>query len=806
MDRLQEHRIIDKDIEKEMEESYLDYAMSVIVSRALPDVRDGLKPVHRRIIYGMHQLGVTPDKPYRKSAKLVGDVMGSFHPHGDSAIYDAVVRMAQDFSTRYPLADGQGNFGSIDGDGAAAMRYTELRMTKLTQEMLRDINKDTVDFTLNFDESEEEPVVLPSRFPNLLVNGSSGIAVGMATNMAPHNLREAISGIVATIDNPNITTEELMEHIKGPDFPTGGKIMGRSGIIEAYKTGRGKVKLRAEAEIEEYKKRHRIVITEIPYQVNKSNLIIKIADLVKDKRIEGISDLRDESDRKGMRIVVELKRDANPKVVLNNLYKHTQMQTTFGIINLALVDGIPKELTLKEIINHYIAHQEDVVTRRTEFDLKKAEDRAHIVEGLLIALDHIDEIIEIIRNSDDDSESKRKFTERFGLTDTQGQAILVMQLRRLQKLEKTKLQDEYEELIKQIARLKEILSNRRVLLNIIKEELEEIKEKFGDLRRTRIVPAESEINMEDMIQKEDVIITLTQSGYIKRMPEGTYRPQRRGGRGITALTTKDEDFVEDIFITSTHDTIMFFTSEGKVYSLKAYEIPEGSRTARGTAIVNLLNLTGDEHVTDIIPISDFDEDSALLMVTNTGIIKKTRLDQFKNIRSSGIIAIDLKEGDILIDVHLITENVDVIVITEGGKAIRFNSDEVRAMGRTARGVKAISLEDGDEVVSMDIAQDDKFLLVISEQGYGKLTPLTDYRTQARGGKGMSTYNIREKTGELVSGKVIDKTDEVMMITQSGIMIRIKMSDISVMGRNTQGVKMMNIKDSHVVAVAKYIGE
>ncbi|NLY09131.1 MAG: DNA gyrase subunit A [Tissierellia bacterium] len=806
MDNLDKQKIVIKDIEHEMKESYLDYAMSVIVSRALPDVRDGLKPVHRRIIYGMYKLGVTPDKAYRKSAKLVGDVMGSFHPHGDSAIYDALVRLAQDFSTRYPLADGQGNFGSIDGDGAAAMRYTEVRMSKLTQEMVRDIHKETVDFQPNFDESEEEPIVLPSRFPNLLVNGSSGIAVGMATNMAPHNLREIISGISATIDNPQITIDELSEIIKGPDFPTGGKIMGRQPVLDAYHTGRGRVILRAEAEIEEYKNRHRIVISEIPYQVNKSNLIIKIVDLVKDKRIEGISDIRDESDRKGMRIVVELKRDANPQVILNLLYQYTQMQTTFGIINLALVNGEPKVLNLRQLIDLYIEHQVEVITRRTQFDLDKAQARAHIIEGLLKALDNIDEIIAIIRSSDDDTESKRRFTESFGLTDTQGQAILIMQLRRLQKLEKDKLQNEYEELIKEIARLTEILSNPRVLLNLIKTELEEIKEKYGDMRRTRLVPAATEINMEDMIHKEDVIITLTQSGYIKRMPEGTYRPQRRGGRGITALTTKEEDVVKDIFITSTHDTILFFTNSGKVFSLKAYEIPEGSRTARGMAIVNLLNLQSEEYISGIIPIAEQKPGQALIMVTNTGIIKKTELQEYDNIRKNGIIGITLREGEHLIDVRLLDEEQDVIIVSQKGKAIRFNTEEVRSMGRTARGVKAMTLDEDDMVVSMERVEENMYLLVISEQGFGKLTSVEEYRTQSRGGKGMSTYNIREKTGPLVGAKVLDTMDEIMLINEQGIIIRLEVADISIMGRNTQGVKVMNIKDGKIVSIAKYIGE
>ncbi|MDO5713940.1 MAG: DNA gyrase subunit A [Tissierellia bacterium] len=807
-----EHKKIDSHgtknvvLEEQMKKAYLEYSMSVIVARALPDVRDGLKPVHRRIIYGMHVLGMTPDKPTRKSARIVGDVMGKFHPHGDSAIYDALVRLAQDFNTRYPLAQGQGNFGSIDGDSAAAMRYTEVRMSKLAQEMLRDINKNTVDFQPNFDESEKEPVVLPSRFPNLLVNGSTGIAVGMATNMAPHNLNEVIGAIIAYIDDHDISIEELQKYIKGPDFPTGGLILGREGIDKAYKTGRGKVIMRARADIEEVKNRYRIVVTEIPYQVNKSNLIKKIAELVREKRLDGISDIRDESGRAGMRIVIECKRDANANVVLNNLYKHTQMQGTFGIINLALVDGVPKTLNLKELISHYVDHQVEVVTRRTQFDLDKAEARAHVVEGLQIAIDNIDRIIQIVRGSESDQEAKEQFTKEFGLTDIQGQAILDMRIRRLTGLQRKNLEEEYEGLIKEIARLKEILGNPHVLMNLIKTELLEIQDKYGDLRRTVIAMDPGEIDVEDMIKEEDVVITLTAFGYIKRMPEGTYKPQRRGGQGIAALTKRDEDFVSDLYITSTHDTILFLTNRGKVYSLKAYEIPETGRQARGTAIINLLPLEQGENISAVIPISEFKEEDNLVMITKNGTIKKTALEEFSNIRKNGIIAITLKEDDELISVRQSSGGDEFILVSENGKAIRFSEADVRVMGRSAQGVRAIELEDGDKVVAVDIAMDDKYLLVISENGYGKMTKLSEYKVQNRSGKGLITYKIKPKTGKIVSAKVIDQTDEVMMITEKGTIIRLETEGISVMGRNTSGVKLMNIKDSKIVAVAKYIGD
>ncbi|MBV1817258.1 DNA gyrase subunit A [Anaerosalibacter bizertensis] len=804
----EENNIISVNIEDEMKKSYLDYAMSVIVSRALPDVRDGLKPVHRRILYAMNELGISPEKQYKKSARVVGDVLGKYHPHSDTSVYDAMVRLAQDFNTRYLLVDGHGNFGSVDGDGAAAMRYTEVRMTKLATEMLRDINKDTIDYGLNFDESLKEPKVLPSRFPNLLVNGSSGIAVGMATSIPPHNLCEVIDGIIAIIDDPEIDIESLTDIIRGPDFPTSGIIMGMEEIKKAYRTGRGKVTVRAKTEIEEFgKNRNRIVVTEIPYQVNKARLIEKIADLVKDKKIEGISDLRDESDKEGMRIVIELKRDSIPKVVLNNLFKQTQMQNTFSIIMLALVDDEPKILNLKEMLNHYLNFQKEVIVRRTKYELKKAEDRAHILEGLKIALDHIDEVINTIRSSKDDKTAKDKLMSKFGLSERQSQAILDMRLRRLTGLERGKIEEEYEELIKEINRLKEILGSEELIYGIIKEELLEIKEKYGDERRTMIVPSEEEINIEDMIKKEDVIITLTHFGYIKRIPENTYRLQRRGGRGVAALTTREEDFVEHLFITSTHDTIMFFTNAGRVHSLKAYEIPEGGRQSKGMAIVNLLNLAGDEKINAVIPISEYEPDSNLVFVTKNGITKRTKFEHFKNIRKTGLIAIGLRDDDELISVRKTYGEEELIIVTAKGMAIRFKEEDVRQMGRTAMGVKGINLNKKDEVVGMDLVEEGKDLLVISKNGYGKRTPLDEYRPQTRGGKGLKTYHVKEKTGPLVSAKVVDKDDEIMMISNCGTIIRLNVKEISEMGRNTQGVTLMKVNEKdEVVAVAKYVEE
>ena len=802
-----ESGILDVDINKKMRSSYLDYSMSVIVARALPDVRDGLKPVHRRILYGMQGLNLASNGPYRKSARLVGDVMGKYHPHGDSSIYEATVRLAQDFNTRYTLVDGQGNFGNIDGDGAAAMRYTEVRMTKLAEEMLRDINKDTVDFVPNFDENEKEPTILPARFPNLLVNGSSGIAVGMATNMAPHNMNESIDGIIAYIDNDEISIAELNQIIKGPDFPTGAQIMGTEGIRAAYETGRGKITVRAVAEIKAFKNnREKIVITELPYQVNKSSLIMKIAELAKNKVIDGISNITDASNRKGINIIVELKRDANAEVVLNKLYKNTQMQTTFGIINLALVNGKPEILNLKEIIRYYVDHQVEVVTRRTKFDLDKAEKRAHIVEGLFIALDNIDRIIKIVRASKDDKEAKKKFYEEFKLTEEQSQAILDMRIRRLTGLERDRLEAEYEKLQADIKWFREILENNDVLMNLIKEELLEIKEKYGDLRRTVISQDSTDIEIEDIIKKEDVVITLTQFGYIKRMSEGTYKPQKRGGRGVSSGNMRDKDFVKELFVTSTHDMILFFTSLGNVFKLKAYEIPQDSRTSRGTAIINLLDLEEDERVTSIIPVKEYDPDLNFLMVTEKGLIKRTPFKDYKNIRKSGIIAIKLNEDDKLIDVHLTKNNEDVILVTKKGLSIRFNEEQVRKSGRNSMGVKSIDLADDDIVVSSDLVLEDKYLLVISENGYGKLTEIDKYRPQNRGGKGLLTYKITNKTGDVASAAVVEKEDDVMIIANSGIIIRILTEDISIQGRNTSGVKLMNLTDAKVVAVANYIGD
>ena len=802
-----ESGILDVDINKKMRSSYLDYSMSVIVARALPDVRDGLKPVHRRILYGMQGLNLASGGPYRKSARLVGDVMGKYHPHGDSSIYEATVRLAQDFNTRYPLVDGQGNFGNIDGDGAAAMRYTEVRMTKLAEEMLRDINKDTVDFVPNFDENENEPTILPSRFPNLLVNGSSGIAVGMATNMAPHNMNESIDGIIAYIENDNISIAELNEIIKGPDFPTGAQIMGTDGIKEAYETGRGKITVRAIAEVKSFKNnREKIVITELPYQVNKSALIMKIADLAKNKVIDGISNITDASNRKGINIIVELKRDANAEVVLNKLYKNTQMQTTFGIINLALVNGRPEVLNLKEIIRYYVDHQVEVVTRRTKFDLDKAEKRAHIVEGLFIALDNIDRIIKIVRASKDDNEAKEKFYQEFKLSDAQSQAILDMRIRRLTGLERERLEAEYEKLKADIKWFKEVLENNDVLMNVIKEELLEIKTKYGDLRRTVISHDRTDIEMEDIIKREDVVITLTQFGYIKRMSEGTYKPQKRGGRGVSSGNMRDEDFVKELFVTSTHDMILFFTSLGNVFKLKAYEIPEDSRTSRGTAIINLLDLQEGERVTSIIPVEEYDPDMNFLMVTEKGLIKRTPFKEYKNIRKTGIIAIKLNEGDKLIDVHLTKDEEDVILVTKKGLAIRFNEEQVRKSGRNSMGVKSIDLDDDDIVVSSDLLCEDKYLLVISENGFGKLTEIAKYRPQNRGGKGLLTYKITKKTGDVAAATVVEKEDDIMIIADSGIIIRILTEDISIQGRNTSGVKLMNLTDAKVVAVANYIGD
>jgi DNA gyrase subunit A len=797
-------KILPIDIEDEMKKSYLDYAMSVIVGRALPDVRDGLKPVHRRILYAMYEMGMTPDKPHRKSARVVGDVLAKYHPHGDSAVYDAMVRLAQDFSIRYPLVDGHGNFGSIDGDSAAAMRYTEARMSKIAMELLSDIQKDTVDFTPNYDDSLKEPVVLPSRFPNLLVNGSSGIAVGMATNIPPHNLREVSEAICQMIDDPDITIKDLMKTVKGPDFPTAGIIVGRSGIKSAYNTGRGTIKVRAKAQIEQMANgKERILVTELPYQVNKSRLIEKIAGLVRDKKIEGITDLRDESDRNGMRIVIELKRDANANVILNQLYKQTQMQESFGIIMLALVDGKPKYLNLKQVLYHYIEHQKEVVTRRTRHDLDKAEARAHIVEGLRIALEHIDAIVSTIRKSPNREAAKVALMAKFDLTDKQADAILDMRLHRLTGLERDRLEDEYRELIKKIAYLTEVLANERLLMGIIKTELSEIVKKFGDERKTQIIAEEQSFDVEDLIAEEDAVITITHRGYIKRVAATAYSSQKRGGKGVKALTTREEDFVEHLFIATTHHYLLFFTNKGKVYRKKVYELPEGSRQAKGVPLVNFLYLDKRESVTAVIPVKDFDEDGYLFMATQEGIVKKTELKEFDSSRKDGLIAINLDEEDELIGVRLTTGQEEMILGTKNGMAIRFHEEEVRSVGRTARGVKGITLVKGDQVVGLAYAKKDADLLVVTENGFGKRTPVEEYRTQSRGGKGVYTIKYSKRNGKLVSLMVVEPGDDIMVISSEGIMIRVPIEEISQQGRATQGVTIMKLDgEDKVVAVAR----
>ena len=803
---LNEGKVIDVDINKEMKRCYIDYAMSVIVGRALPDVRDGLKPVHRRILYSMSELGLAPEKGYRKCARIVGEVLGKYHPHGDSSVYDALVRMAQDFSMRYMLVDGHGNFGSVDGDSAAAMRYTEAKMNKIAVEMLRDITKETVDFIPNFDGEEKEPVVLPSRYPNLLVNGSSGIAVGMATNIPPHNLGEVIDGTIMLIDNPEVTVLELMTSIKGPDFPTGATIMGKAGIRAAYETGKGRIIVRAKAEIEEENNRHRIVVTEIPYQVNKAKLIENIADLVKDKRIVGISDLRDESDREGMRIVIELKKDANPNVVLNLLYKHTKMQDTFGVIMLALVNNEPKILNLKQVLSHYIEFQKEVVTRRTVFELNKAEARAHILEGLRIALDNIDEVISIIRSSKTTEIARNTLMDRFGLSDKQAQAILEMRLRRLTGLERDKIEEEYAELMKQIEYLKSILASEEKLLSVIKEELIEIKRRYNDDRRTSIEKVMNEIDIEDLIQEEDVVVTLTHSGYIKRISADTYSAQRRGGRGIQAMSTKEDDFVEHVSITSTHSDVLFFTNKGRVYKLRAYEIPDAGRTAKGTNIINLIAIEQDERIETVLTIGDDVSDGFLFMGTKQGLVKKTPLSEFKNLRKNGLIAINLREGDELLKVKVTRGDADIILVTQDGNAIRFNETDVRPMGRTASGVRSINLRENDIAVCMDIAVEDEDLLVISENGFGKRTPITEYKVQRRGGTGLITYKLSEKTGKVVGATVCKLEDELMLINTSGVAIRINVSDISVTSRSAMGVTLMRTSEEEkIAAIAKISG-
>ena len=798
------NKIIPVERAEEMKNSYIDYAMSVIAGRALPDVRDGLKPVHRRILYSMSELNLTPDKPYRKSARIVGDVLGKYHPHGDTAVYYAMVRMAQDFSTRGLLVDGHGNFGSVDGDSPAAMRYTEARMSKLSLELLRDIEKETVDYGPNFDESLKEPLVLPARFPNLLVNGSNGIAVGMATSIPPHNLGEVIDATIQLIDNPECTVEDLIQNIQGPDFPTAAIIMGKENIADAYRTGRGKVKVRSRAFIEELAKgRQQIVVTEIPYQVNKAKLVERIAELVKDKKLEGISDLRDESNRQGMRIVIELKRDANANIVLNNLYKHSQMEDTFSIIMLALVNGVPRVLNLKQILYYYLEHQKDVVTRRTKFDLNKAEARAHILEGLKIALDNIDAVINLIRASKTAAEAKAGLIEKFNLSEAQAQAILDMRLQRLTGLERDKIDAEYEELLKKIEKLRAILADEKLLLNVIKKEMLEIKEKYADERRTEIRHAEGEIDMRDLISDEEITITLTHFGYIKRLPSDTYKSQKRGGRGVSALTTREEDFVKHLITTTTHSRLLFFTNKGRVFRLDAFEVPEGKRQSKGTAIVNLLQLAPGEKIATLLAIDTKDTDKDLLLATKKGIVKRTKRTEFKNINKSGLIAIGLRADDELIGVKLTDGNKEVILVTKDGMSIRFNENDIRPMGRTAMGVKGITLSGDDEVVSMSLSDEGTDLLVVSENGLGKRTDINEYRSQIRAGKGIKTYNNSEKTGKIVGAEMVNEDDEIMIINSDGVLIRLRVADISIFGRVTSGVKLMKTDDEvNVVSIAK----
>ena len=804
----QDGKIIERDIESEMKNSYIDYAMSVIVSRALPDVRDGLKPVHRRILYAMYEDGITSDKPYRKCANTVGSVLGRYHPHGDSSVYDAMVRMAQEFSLRYPLIDGHGNFGSIDGDGAAAMRYTEARMAKIAETMLTDIEKNTVDFMPNYDDRLQEPTVLPSKIPTLLINGSSGIAVGMATNIPPHNLTEVIDGIIKIIDEDNVTDEELMAIIKGPDFPTEGIILGREGIKQAYTTGRGKITVRAEAEIEEMSgNKQRIVVTSLPYQVNKAKLIENIANLAREKRIEGISDLRDESDRQDkVRVVIELKRDANAQVVLNQLYKFTQMQDTFGIIMLALVDGEPKILTLKKCLEHYINHRKTIILRRTQFELDKALARAHILEGLKIALDNIDEIINIIRSSYDDA--KERLMKRFKLSDIQAQAILDMRLKTLSGLQREKIEEEYNELMKLIEHLRAILGSEKLVFDIIKEELTTIKEKYGDERKTKIVSAEGEFDIEDLIKEEQTVVALTHFGYIKRMPADTYKSQKRGGKGITGISTREEDFVKQIFTASTHDTILFFSNKGKLYKLKGYEIPEGGRTAKGTAIVNLLRLDNGEKISAVIPISNFADGKYLLMATKNGLIKKTALTEYNSAKKTGLLAITLKEDDELIDVRLTDGEDNVVLVTKKGLSITFDEKDVRPVGRSAQGVIGIRLDNDDDVIGMEsiISGSKATLLAITENGFGKRTELDEYRVQNRGGRGVITYKVTPKTGNIVGIRIANGNEDVMLITDKGTIIRLKVEEISVLGRATQGVTLMRTNDGGKVVSIEIINQ
>ncbi len=798
MEAINNQHIVDVDLDREMKKAYIDYAMSVIVSRALPDVRDGMKPVHRRILYDMYESNLLYENDFKKSAATVGDVLGKYHPHGDASVYDAMVRMAQDFSLRYPLVQGKGNFGSVDGDPPAAYRYTEAKMSKISALMLTDIEKETVDFVPNYDDKIPEPDVLPSRFPNLLVNGSAGIAVGMATNIPPHNLTEVIDGIIAVIDDPLITIEELMTHIQGPDFPTGGVIMGRSGIRNAYTTGRGRIILRAEAEIEEHNGRNRIIVTEIPYQVNKAKLEKHINELARDGKIDGIASTRDES-TEVIRLVIDLKRDANPNVVLNNLYKYTQMQDTFGVILLALVDKEPKILNLREMIDYYIAHQEDVITRRTNFELEKALARAHILEGYKIVIDNVDEVIRIIRASKGIQDAKDALCARFSLSDEQADAIVKMQLGRLSGMEREKIEEEYRDVTAKIANYREILANESMVLDIIKNDLIDIKNKYGDERRTKISSISTEIDIDDLIDEEDIVVTLTHTGYTKRVPADTYHSQRRGGRGITGMSTKEEDFVEHILTTSTHNTLLFFTTRGTVYKLRGYQIPEGSRQSKGTAIVNLLPLESDEKITAIIPIKEFREGGYLTFVTRGGLIKKTDIMDYSRIRNGGLRAIDLAEGDELIRVQLTDGTKDVILSTHDGYAIRFNESEVRHTGRTTRGVKAITLRKGDYIIGFSLAREGSELLAVTENGYGKKTPLDEYRKQSRGGKGIFTYKLTDKTGKLAGMRAVTDEDDIILITSEGVIIRMHTEDISTYSRHTQGVKLMRLADNVIVA-------
>ncbi|MBQ4452068.1 MAG: DNA gyrase subunit A [Clostridia bacterium] len=791
------------DIEEELKKSFISYAMAVIVSRALPDVRDGLKPVHRRILYSMMELGNTPDKPYRKSARIVGDVLGKYHPHGDSAVYDAMVRLAQPFNTRYTLVDGQGNFGSVDGDGAAAMRYTEVRLDKLAMEMVRDLDKETVDFYPNFDETLMQPEVMPSRFPNLLVNGSAGIAVGMATNIPPHNLGEVIDACVYLIDHPDCEVDDLMRFVKGPDFPTGGIVLGQRGIFDAYHTGRGRIIVRAKHEIEDMgQNRQRIVVTEIPYMVNKANLVAKIAELVHDKRLEGITDIRDESDRNGMRIVIELRRDVSANVVLSYLYKHTQMQDTFGAIMLALVNGEPKILSLKSIIKHYVDHQKDVITRRTRYELNKAEARAHILEGLLIALDRIDEVISLIRSSKTPPEARQGLMDLLGIDDKQAQAILDMRLQRLTGLERDRLQEEYAELEKQIAYYKAVLSDEGLLMGIIKDEITEIKRRYADPRRTEISALDGEIDMLDLIEEEDMVVTITHNGYIKRLASSTYRAQRRGGKGIIAAQARDEDFVEQLYVTSTHDAVMFFTDRGRAFKKFCYEIPEAGRTSRGTAVINMLQLEPGEKVTAILPVPEENQDEYyLIMATKKGIIKRVELSAFANIRKSGLIAITLRENDSLIAVRLTKGDSQLMLGSRNGLSIRFEESELRAIGRSGMGVRSMDLGEDDEVVDISVVDESKTVLAITENGYGKRTSLDEFRVQSRAGKGIKAMQITEKTGKLAAQLLVSEDEDLMLITVDGTIIRIPVSSVSMQGRSTQGVRLMRVGDSRISRVA-----